>query len=135
MPDGLLQGAAAQGTGDASRQGMASGASPGLFDRLSPEILGSLTARQKSAIAAAAAVPVWQAHPINIRVSLPLLPRRWYFTLVGGPERRAAARRQIDRTRHPLRTAGNVAFVFAAAVVFYGVAVAGLLFSSSILEY
>lgn len=106
-----------------------------LFDRLPPEILAGLSARQKSAIAAAADVRGWQPHRVNIRLTLPILPRRWYLTVVAGPERRSAQRRQVERRRHPLHTAGNIAFVFMTAVAFYGIAVGAILFSSKILEY
>lgn len=109
--------------------------SPAPLDRLPPEVLGSLTASQKNAIASAARTPGWTEHRVNIRISLPLLPRRWYFTIVGGPERRAADRRRAGRIRNPLRTVGNVAFVFLFAVLFYGVAISTFLFSSAVLEY
>ena len=66
---------------------------------------------------------------------MPSFPKSWYITVVGGPERRDPARRAIDRRRNPLRTAGNFAFVVLAAVLFYGVAAAAMLVSSSVLEY
>ena len=114
---------------------LAGSPSNNLLDRLPPQILGGLSVEQRSAIAAAAGE--WQAksHRVNIRLSLPLLPKRWYFTVLGGPERRTAARRQAERTRNPVRTAGNMAFIFVAALTFYGVGAAVLLFSSSVLEY
>lgn len=120
MPDGSMQ---------------QSAETPALFDRLPPEILGSLTARQRSAIASAAGTPGWQPHPVNIRLSLPFVPHRYYLTIVGGPERRASGRRKIDRVRNPLRTAGNVAFVFCAAVAVYAVVIATVLISSSVVQF
>ena len=106
-----------------------------LLDRLPPRILGGLNAEQKAAIASAAGE--WKAvsHRVNIRVSLPIAGSRWYFTILGGPERRAAARRVSERARNPIRTAWNVGFIFLAAFLFYGTAVAALLFSSSVLEF
>ena len=106
-----------------------------ILDRLPPNILGGLSVEQRTAIAAAAGQ--WQAksHRVNIRVSLPLLPKRWYFTILGGPERRTAARRQTERVRNPVRTAGNMAFIFLAAITFYGMGAAVVLFSSSVLEF
>jgi hypothetical protein len=124
MPDGSIQ-----------ERPQAEVEMPALFDRLPPEILGSLSARQRSAIASAARAEGWQAHPVNIRVSLPLLPRRWYITIVGGPERRGAERRRAERARNPLRTAGNVTFVFLSAAIFYAVVVGTVLFTSSVFEY
>lgn len=106
-----------------------------LLDRLPPHILGGLSAEQRAAIAAAAGD--WKAgvHRVNLRLSLPLLPKRWYFTVLGGPERRTAARRKVERVRNPVRTAGNMAFIVVTAMTFYGVAAAVLLFSSSVFEY
>lgn len=105
------------------------------LDRLPPHILGGLSAEQRAAIAAASGDWKAGAHRVNLRVSLPMLPKRWYFTVLGGPERRTAARRKIERVRNPVRTAGNMAFIVLSAMTFYGVAAAALLFSSSVLEY
>ena len=54
----------------------------------------------------------WASHPINIRVSIPLIFGRWYFTIIGGPERRDRTRRAKERRKHPLFTLGNVIFMF-----------------------
>jgi len=110
-------------------------AAPDFLDRLPPHIAGSLTVEQKAAIAAAAGQREWNTHPVNIRLTLPLLPRKWFLTIVGGPERRASGRRQSERRRHPLRTAGNFTFILVAAIALYGVAAAILLFSSTVFEY
>ncbi len=108
---------------------------PDLFARIPPHILGSLTAEQRHSIALAAEQPGWSDHRINIRISIPFLPKRWYVTIVGGPERRAGRRRAADRARNPLRTAANFAFVFLAAIMFYGFAAAAMLITSSVIEY
>lgn len=105
------------------------------LDRLPPEILGGLSIEQRTAIAAASGDWKGGAHRVNLRISLPLLPKRWYFTVLGGPERRTAARRRAERARNPVRTAGNMAFIVVTAMTFYGIAAAMLLFSSSVLEY
>ena len=89
---------------------------------------------QRSAIAAAAEQWNAKTHRVNIRLSLPLLPKRWYFTVLGGPERRTVDRRRAELSRSPVRTAGNMAFIFLMALTFYGAAAAILLFSSSVLE-
>ncbi len=120
MPDGSLHDSNAQAA---------------LFDRLPPEILGSLTARQRSAIASAAGTTDWNGHPVNIRLSLPFLPRRWYVTIVGGPERRGRERRRSDRAGNPIRTAGNLVFILGSAIVFYGIAIGTFLVSSSVIDY
>lgn len=106
-----------------------------IFDRLPPDILGGLSVEQRAAIASAAGQWDAKSHRVNIRISLPLLPERWYLTVLGGPERRTVERRRVERVRNPVRTAGNLVFIFLAALGFYGVAAAALLFSSSVLEY
>jgi hypothetical protein len=112
-----------------------SGTNSSLFARMPPHILGGLTSEQRNAIALAADQPGWSDHRINIRLSVPFLPKRWYITIVGGPERRGRDRRTAERTRNPLRTAGNFAFIFLTAVMFYGIAAAAMLITSSVLEY
>ena len=54
----------------------------------------------------------WQSHPIDIRISIPLPFGRWYFTLVGGPERRSRTRRAEERRKHPLLRLGNIVLLF-----------------------
>ncbi len=72
----------------------------------------------------AAAQHVWGQHPINIRMSLPLLFGRYYVTVLAGKEGRHATRRKAERQKHPLDTAGNstVFFLvgFAAALAVLG---------------
>ncbi len=48
-------------------------------------------------------------HSVNIRLSIPLLFRRCYLTILLGQERRSAARLGKERKKHPLVTRGNVA--------------------------
>ena len=78
---------------------------------------------------------VWIAHPVDIRVSLPLPFGRYYLTLVAGPERRTAPRRDEERDRHPIGTIGNFAFFFASALAINAAAVVGVLIYSSILRF
>ena len=53
------------------------------------------------------------AHPINLRLSLPLVFGRYYVTIVAGRESRGAARLAEERKKHPLTTAGNSLFLTA----------------------
>ena len=46
-------------------------------------------------------------HPIDIRCSIPIW-RRFYISLVVGPERRSQERREQDRLDHPLMIVGNI---------------------------
>ena len=65
----------------------------------------------------------WGQHPINIRMSLPLLFGRYYLTVLAGKEGRRAERRKVERQRHPLDTAANstafflIGFVAALAIL------------------
>lgn len=63
------------------------------------------------------------AHPINVRLSLPLLFGRYYITVVAGRERRSRARLAAEARKHPLATAGNMLFLAAIGTV---VGLAGL---------
>ena len=72
-----------------------------IFDRLPPDILGGLSVEQRAAIASAAGQWDAKSHRVNIRISLPLLPERWYLTVLGGPERRTVERRRVERVRNP----------------------------------
>ena len=56
-------------------------------------------------------------HPINLRVTLPLPFRRWYVTLVAGPERRSEERLKQERERHPLDTLPNLMFLLSIGIV------------------
>ncbi|MCZ6770416.1 MAG: hypothetical protein O7G83_00335 [Proteobacteria bacterium] len=73
----------------------------------------------------------WASPPINIRVSIPLIFGRWYFTIVGGPERRDRTRRAKERRKHPLLTFGNVIFFFVVGSVI-GTAVAVLMINGAV---
>lgn len=89
-----------------------------LLGAIEPAILDSLTSEQREGIRAAARRDGWERHPVNIRLSLPLPLGRCYVTLVAGRDRRSQARRDKDRRRHPLDTAGNLLFAAGATVVF-----------------
>jgi hypothetical protein len=57
----------------------------------------------------------WDKHPVDIRLSVPVLIARYYLVLLAGPERRNAIRRKDERARHHFWRWGNV--VFAACCV------------------
>jgi hypothetical protein len=48
------------------------------------------------------------AHPVDIRLTVPLLFGRVYFTVVAGYERRSAERLRAERCLHPLLKMGNI---------------------------
>ncbi len=47
-------------------------------------------------------------HPVNIRLSIPLLFGRYYVTLVAGKEHRSGERLASERKKHPLMKLGNL---------------------------
>lgn len=67
----------------------------------------------------------WEEHPVNIRLSLPLVSTRYYLTIVAGKERRSAARRVSERRKHPLDTFGNILLMVVIGCVL-GLALYGL---------
>ncbi len=73
----------------------------------------------------------WEPYPVNIRVTIPFLFGRWFFTLVGGPERRDPRRRAVERKKHPLFTLGNLFFLFIVGAVI-GTAVAVLMIDGAV---
>jgi hypothetical protein len=56
------------------------------------------------------AVPWESDHPINLRLSIPLLFKRYYVTIVVGQERRCPERLTAERRKHALVTRGNLIF-------------------------
>ena len=64
----------------------------------------------------------WESdHPINLRLSIPLLFKRYYIIVVVGQERRCPERRTAERQKHPLVTRGNL-FLFALLGTVIGLA-------------
>ena len=106
-----------------------------LFDRLPGYIYSGLTAEQKTEIAKAASESPWRQQPIDIRLTLRMPFGPYYLRLVAGQERRNESRLRLERTVQPLRTARNMTFVIAGALVFYGVALATMLLLSSVVEF
>jgi len=77
----------------------------------------------------------WVSHPIDIRISMPLLHTRFYFTIVAGRERRPAHRRRTERKNFPILTFGNAFFVLGVTTLLTLVGLAILIARSAIIEY
>ena len=56
-------------------------------------------------------------HPVNIRLSIPLIFTRYYVTIVAGKERRSGERMASERKKHPLMKLGNLAVMAACGTV------------------
>jgi hypothetical protein len=106
-----------------------------LFARLPPWVIDTLSTEQKEAIHQAATDTAGAHPPVNIRVSIPLFRRRYFFTVVGGEENRSSERRARERHRYPLRTVANIFFFLGLIGLFYVVAIMGLAMHSTIVEF
>jgi hypothetical protein len=91
-----------------------------LLDRLPPEVLDTFTPEQRAALWGAAKPSTWKAHPIDIRLSLPLGFGNLFFAVVSGLERRSRGRVKRDARSHPFLTPANLIFL----VVLFAIAVA-----------
>ena len=56
-------------------------------------------------------------HPVNIRLSIPLLFWRFYLVILAGKERRDSNRRAMERQQHPLLKRGNVVALGYGAII------------------
>jgi len=83
------------------------------LQRFPDHIAASFTPEQLQAMQTAIQTTQWRQHPVDIRLTLPLLWKRFYVVLIAGPERRSQQRRQTDRNAHPILTPANLLFVSA----------------------
>jgi len=105
------------------------------FDRLPQGVIDTLTTEQIKAIQQAFEEPGWRRSPVDIRLTIPFFGRKYYFTFVGGAEKRSGQRRAEERRQYPLRTAANIFFFIGLATLFYGAAIVGLVLQSAIVEF
>jgi len=56
-------------------------------------------------------------HPVNIRLSIPLLVGRYYVTLVAGKEHRSGERLASESKKHPLMKLGNLVVMAACGTI------------------
>ena len=106
-----------------------------LYSRLPSWFLDTLSNKHKEALHQALTDPDWGRHQVNIRISAPVLRRRYYITVVGGEEKRTAERRAHDHHRYPLRTVANIFFFVGLAAAFYAVALVALAMFSVVIEF
>ena len=57
-------------------------------------------------------------YPVNIRLTVPFLPRPLFVTLIIGTERRGVERLREERLRHPLATRGNMTTMIGGWTIF-----------------
>ena len=101
----------------------------GLMRAIDPVVRAGLSLKQEDAIRTAARRDAWQSNPVDLRLVLPSPFGRYYLALVGGRERRSAARLAVERAQHPLSGSANRAIVGAVAInlVLAGFGLYGLL--------
>jgi hypothetical protein len=80
-------------------------------------------ARQEAADGSRSAA--WLDHPIDIRLSVPILSKRYYVTVVAGKERRRPERLVSERAKHPLDLRANLVVVLATSCII-GLALFGM---------
>ncbi len=81
------------------------------FSRISREMAESFSDEQLLAVKQAFADQVGRDHAIDLRLSLPLLFRRYYMVFIAGPERRDQSRRRRDRSNNRIAKRTNVVFM------------------------
>lgn len=79
--------------------------------RLPDDIANSFTIEQLQAMQTGLQATQWRRHPVDIRMTIPVLWKKFYFVLVAGPEKRSKIRRASDRVQQPIWTLANVLFV------------------------
>lgn len=106
-----------------------------LLDRIPPDVAESFTEEQRAALYQAIKPASWRRHPVNIRLSFPILGERYFITVVSGYEKRSGERLSRERRMFPLRTIGNMLFLLGVGAAFYVAAAAGLVLFSNLIEF
>ncbi len=79
-----------------------------LLESMPEEVASSFTELQIEMIEHALEGGKWPDHPVDVRLSIPVLWRRFYLVLLAGPERRSAERRKYERARRPVRAIADM---------------------------
>ncbi len=81
------------------------------LESMPEEVASSFTELQLETIEHALEGGKWRDHPVDVRLSIPVLWRRFYFVLLAGSERRSAERRKYERARRPVRVIADMILV------------------------
>ncbi len=102
--------------------------------KLPQEIRDTLTPEQAQAISRVAQGTIQRRHPVDFRVSLPLLfGQRAYLVLLIGKEKRSAARREIEKQLRPTDRLSQVVVFGLGLAAFTLAAFIALLFHNAVL--
>ena len=72
------------------------------------EVANSFTEAQLQELERVLAASSSRRFPIDLRITLPVLRRRYFLTVLAGPERRSAERLKQERAKHRLWTFAHV---------------------------
>ncbi len=87
-------------------------------ERLEQETRAELSDNSSASVRKAPGGEPWgNDHPVNIRLSIPLLVGRYYVTIVAGKERRSGERLASERKKHPLMKLGNIVVMAACGTI------------------
>ena len=78
------------------------------LESMPEEVASSFTELQLKAIEHALGDGRWDDHPVDVRLSIPVLWRQFYLVLLAGPERRSAERRNSESVRKPGRIVADM---------------------------
>ncbi len=87
-------------------------------ERLEQETREELSDNSSASVRKAPGGEPWgNDHPVNIRLSIPLLIGRYYVTIVAGKERRSGERLANERKKHPFMKLGNLVVMAACGTI------------------
>ncbi len=87
-------------------------------ERLEQETREGLSDNSSASVRKAPGGEPWgNDHPVNIRLSIPLLFGRYYVTIVAGKERRSGERLASERKKHPFMKLGNLVVMAACGTI------------------
>lgn len=90
----------------------------GQHERLEQETREGLSDNSSASVRKAPGGEPWgNDHPVNIRLSIPLLFGRYYVTIVAGKERRSGERLASERKKHPFMKLGNLVVMAACGTI------------------
>ena len=104
-----------------------SGLADAILAKMPSDVRATLGPDQIVALRRAANDVSWSSHPVNIRLTIPTIFKRYYLVIPGGSERRDRERIAAERRRNPLYTLSNVLFLLGIgglAVYFSSVLIA-----------
>ena len=103
-----------------NQQAPAQQGTPGddLLGSMDPEIVRSFTEGQLQELKRVVSATKSRRLPIDIRITVPFFWRRYFITVLAGPERRSAERLKRERAKHAIFTFANVCFFVFLLVLF-----------------